>query len=384
LLVDVPVAFLWLLTIYFFFEAYLKSKSWKYFILPGIFLGLAFLMKFSSIVLVILLAIYLFITEREKIFKNLRIYVFYICSLLTITPYLLWQKIKFGSFFAFYTASRGGEGIGKDHPFLESLFNQAGFVTRLLDPYMLNSPSFYFPILGALFLLGVGILCLYLVMLPERIGQKGTFQNKGMFLFLWAILSMLFFGWLNYGEYMDERYYFIFYPALFLFIAYATDKIYVFFSKKKKFLALGLLILLFVFAGYTNLSHTNNIVRVKSVSFVELRQAGEFLKENIPEGGTFVAGEAVVELIYYSERQVNLEGDIHNKTDLLNKIEELDASYLVLPMYYYLGPRRSDGHIEVVNYVFTNRDLFIPAASFGPAVDQNGQIPLVSIFKINN
>ena len=383
LLVDVPVAFFWLLTIYFFFSAYLGDKRPKDFILPGIFLGLSFLMKFSSVVLVLLLALYLFITEREKIFKNTKIYVFYIVSFLTILPFLVWQKVKFGSFLAFYTAASGGGNVEKAHTFLESLVNQAVFTIKLLDPFMLNQNSFYFPLVGALLIIGIVFILFYLIMLPERIMKKGSFQNKAMFLILWAVLSLLFFGWLNYGEYMDERYYFIFYPALLLFVACATDKIYSSIKKSKKLLAVLFIILLLGFVGYTNIAHTEQITKAKSTSFIELRQAGEFIRENVPEGENIIVGEGYAELLYYTERQANVDGTLDNTTDLANKINKLNANYIVMPMYYYLTLHKTQGHVEVVNLLFGDREHFTLVKSFGPPIDQGGQIPVVSIFRIN-
>ena len=141
--------------------------------------------------------------------------------------------------------------------------------------------------------------------------------------------------------------------------------------------------MLLSFTAYTNISHSTNIIEVKSSSFGELREAGEFVKENVPEGQNIVVGESYTELLYYSGRQSNKDGTLNNKTDLLNKIEELDASYLVMPMYYYVTAHQSEGHIEVINYVFGNPNLFIPVKRIGQTIDQGGQINLVTIFKIN-
>lgn len=74
ILADVPVAALWLATIYLFFKAYFENKNWKYFALAGFFLGLSFLMKFPSVILVIVFAVYLLTTEKLGVFKKQKNY----------------------------------------------------------------------------------------------------------------------------------------------------------------------------------------------------------------------------------------------------------------------------------------------------------------------
>ena len=381
LLVDVPVAFFWLLTIYGFFFAYLKNKNWKYFILPGIFLGICFLVKYTSALLVLLIAIYLVVTERTKIYKNTGILVFYLASFITILPFLIWQKIKFGGFFAFYTIARGH--VTRDHTIIASLIEQTKFAVKLLDPILLSG-NYYLPIMGALLIFGAAYSLLYFVILPEKIFKKNSPNNKNFFIFLWGIGGLLFFAWIDYGYYMDERYYFIFYPAFLLIISSFLEKIHSFVVKRKKELVIVLIILLFFFL-YTNISHADGTILGKSTSFIELRQAGDYINENtLPSDKSILACEGLAELTYYSSRSLALNSSCQNKSDLINNLHALNSTYVIMPMHFYLGVHRSEGHIEVVNFVFSNPTLFTRVQSFGPAVDQNGQIPLLTIWKVNN
>ncbi len=383
LLVDVPVAFLWIITIYFFFAAYFKAKETKHFILPGILLGLAFLMKFSSVVLVPLIFFYLVFTEKTKLFKNIKIYVFYLTSLIVILPYLIWQKIKFGSFIAFYTATQGGD-VEKAHTFFESFYNQALFSIKILDPSPILNTSIFLPLLGIFLFLGIALVLFRVFVVPELILKKATSQNKGTFIFLWLIFGWLFFGWLNYGEYMDERYYFIFYPAMFLFVAFALDRSALFLNKKSKTFSVIFLTLILFIAFASHIPYSSNIIKAKSSSFIELRQAGEFIRANTPEDAVIIIGEDYAELTYYTERRANTDGTLDNKTDLLNKINSLKAEYLVIPLYYYLSLHHSPGHVEVINFLFSDRKKFTPVATFGPTIDKKGQLPLVTVFRINH
>jgi 4-amino-4-deoxy-L-arabinose transferase-like glycosyltransferase len=383
LLVDVPLAMLWLITIYLFMNAYLNNKNWKAFLLPGFFLGLSFLMKFSSALLVLFIFIYLAITEKKRIFKNIKLYVFYLTSFITLLPYLIWQKIKFGSFIAFYLGARGGEGIGKEHTFFNSLFDQTLFSLKILDPLLLKQEAVFFPLLSLLAIIGFFAILFYVAFLPEKIFNKNSKQNKGLFSLIWILSSLLFFGWINYGAYMDERYYFVFYPVLLLFAAFSIDKIYLFFKKKGKYVGIIAIIIIFLFLGYSHLSYTDNLVKGKLDSFGELRQAGEFIQEIVPEGQNILSAEEIVQVLYYSERPINLNGGFANLSDLNRTIEESKPSHIVFPLYYYLTVHDSEGHREVFYEVFTNRRRFTPVKEFGPKIDAQGQISLLTIFKIN-
>lgn len=379
LLVDVPLTCLWVLTIYFFFYAYLNNKNWKHYILPGIFLGLSFLMKGSSVILVLLIAIYLLLTEKSKSFSSTKNYIFYGTSFLTILPYLIWEKIKFGSFIAFYTYGRGGMTT-LEHTFLESLYNQIIFSFRMLDASLVNSQLFYFPFT---LLLTLGGICLvvYSFLLYEKIFIKNSSQNKNFFLVLWLVLGLLFFGWNNYGAYMDERYYFVFYPVLFLFAGYALNYIYNKTKTKTKIAGILILILLSLFA-YQQIYHTNQTVEIKLDSFNQLKDAGLFVKENTLSSENFVVNEEMAELVYYAERNTNREGTISNLTHLNLILTKNKPSYLVFSNFYYLSSNSKE-HIDVLNFVFMNRTLFTPVKVFGPAIAKDGKIPLVTVFKIN-
>ena len=196
------------------------------------------------------------------------------------------------------------------------------------------------------------------------------------------MVSLLFFGWNNYGSYMDERYYFVFYPVLFLFAGYCLSYIYEKFKTKFKVIGLILLVLLAIFA-YQQIYQADQTVQAKLDSFNQLKQAGLFIKESTASGESFVVTEEMAELIYYSERQSNKEGTIYNVSYLNDVLKRDKPSYLVFSNFYYLSVQQSQDHMDVLNFVFTNRTLFTPVKAFGPAIDKDGKIPLVTIFKIN-
>ena len=381
LLVDVPLTCFWILTIYTFFYAYLKDKPWKYYFIPGILLGLSFLMKGSSVALVSIIALYILVTERKKAFTNLNNYVFYGTAFLTILPYIIWQKIKFGSFIAFFTLGRGAV-TNIQHTFFESLRDQTVFAFRLLDPSSFNPNFFFFPFVLIFSLLGIALL-VYSFLLYEKIPIKSSRQNIHFFILLWLLMGLLFFGWNNYGDYMEERYYFVFYPAIFML---ASIGIYKIIEKinVRKIASLTILVILLSVSFYQHTSHANSLIVMKKDSFEQLKQAGLFIRENTLPGQNFTTNEEMAELVYYSEREVNFEGTIQNITHLEEILLRDHPKYLVFSNHYYLTTQKSEEHYQVLEYVFTNQSKFTPVRQFGPMIDQSGTLPLVTVFKINS
>ncbi len=107
ILVDVPVATLWLLALFLFIKGYEQNKKiYLWFFGPALIF--AFLMKFTAALLGFILLAYLLITERIKPFKNKQLWGTVGLAIVTVAPFLYYEFKKFGHPFAFYTAAIGG------------------------------------------------------------------------------------------------------------------------------------------------------------------------------------------------------------------------------------------------------------------------------------
>lgn len=366
ILVDVPVMTLWLVTLFFFFNGYIGDKRTYNFVIAGIFLGLSFLMKFSSVVLVLLIFVYVLSTERLRLIKNLKIISMYLISLLTIIPYLIWQKVRFGSFTAFFTSTGLGDGE-KARPFIESLTNQAIFSVKIMDP-----------ILPWLLALGFIFLLFEIFISGDLVLKKSSKYNKCLFIILWIIIGLLFFGWLNYGDYMDERYYFVFYPAYFIIISLFLVKIPESFKKYEKEIYFVILIILLV-SAYLNIAHADQITRVKKDSFLQLKLAGDWIDKNTPEDTTILVMEESAEIIHYARRNYNPDRNLLNMSDFLTDFETANPDFIVLSFYYSAITEK----LEILAYILSKPSQFIPIIEYPPYLDQNQQVPLAVIFKVN-
>lgn len=364
LLVDVPLGIIWLVTIYLFFDAYFGNKSWKSYLLAGIFLGLSFLMKFSSVTLVLIFAIYLLTTEKLSVFKNKNIWVFFVSSLVTILPYFIWQKIKFGSPIAFYTVARSSAS-SQTRSFLESLVSQILFSFGLLGSFLV-----------IILVLGVIHLTYELSLMRDKSAQKNTRANIDYFIFLWVLFSLLFFGWLNYGAYMDERYYFIFYPALFIIASKFIIRMYDLVKKYSKYISIAVVIVLLFSAAYQNNAMAKNTIENKINSFILPKDVGVWVKANTYPGEKVISTQENPEIQYYAEREIAGTWAFNSSEELEAFIEQENVNYIILAIFY---PQ----NIKQWEYeYFSNNARLIPVKSYTPYIDQEQKIPIITIFKI--
>ena len=362
ILTDVPVMFLWLGTIYFLLKGIEEKGNTKLMAIGGIFLTLSFLMKYSSAVLIIILGIYSLTTKKGKILKDKGMLYFWGSSLVSVIPFFLWQKMSFGSFLAFLTTATGEP---KARPFIESLINQTLFSVELM----------HFVLVG-LFLIGLVITLFDMFIEYDFIFKERSRANKSYLLLLWLVLSLLFFGWLNYGNYMDERYYFIFYPAIFLFAANFVSKLSFWSDRNKIFSGVVIIMLVFAGVGYQQIPHGDSIIKTKIDSFRQIKDAGEWVNVNSEVGRVSLVTEEFAELTYYTERQLYQANNISELNEL---IDEYDPKYIIVSFYYTPGYPQA---IEMIQSIFQDPSRFVQVQAYGPAVDRNGQIPMASVFEI--
>ena len=365
ILVDIPLVMLWLATIYLFFNAYYKEKSYKSFIIPGIFLGMSFLMKFSSILLVFMVGIYLFATEKLKVFSDKKAIAFYLASLITVLPFFIWQYLSYGSPLAFFSSSVSSSTA---HSFLQSLFDQTIFAIKAMH--------FIFMIL---FIVGVLVIISYVLLLINKIPYKQSLPNKYFFILLWIIVSLIFFGWFDYGQYIEERYFFIFYPALFLLAGEGAVYIHEKINKYNKQIAFAVIIIILTFGSYQNITHANQIISLKKESFLPLKQAGLYVNQNTNPQDMIFLIEEPAEIVYYSERNYFYLTN-QSEQKILELIKEKSLKYAVLSFYYSLNDEKKRA---IAQFIFNDKGHFTPVASFGPYINEEKTVPLVVVFKIN-
>ncbi|QSZ41685.1 dolichyl-phosphate-mannose--protein mannosyltransferase [Sulfurimonas aquatica] len=86
---DTPLNLFWTLSLYYSYKAIFEGKLQDY-ILTGLFLGLMMISKYSSILLVAAIVIFM-LTKRRELFLEPKMYLSIAISLVMITPMLYWN-----------------------------------------------------------------------------------------------------------------------------------------------------------------------------------------------------------------------------------------------------------------------------------------------------
>lgn len=367
ILVDVPLTTLWLASIWTILYAYLKNKSWRWYVSAGVLLGLSFLLKYSTIALIGIIGIYLLTTERFNLIRNNKLYIYALSALATVSPFLIYEQIKYGDPLAFLRGAVGDQASAP-RTFFQSLYDQTVFSVALLHW-----------ILIACFLAGLLAVIYKLALSYNYSLTKGSLSNKYYFSGLWLIISLLFFGKLNYGSYMDERYYFVFYPIIFIFAAEALISGYNLLKRHYKGIAIVGIILILSFAAYQNINHADGIIKSKVDSFKPLKEGGLYINQHTNKGEIFLSIEEDAEMLYYSQRDTMRPANI---TDLMNKIKTNNPRYIFLSFYYSLN--NGDGEkLAMIDFILSNPQIFKPVKAYTPYIDEQNKIPIAILLEVN-
>ncbi|MEA1982258.1 MAG: glycosyltransferase family 39 protein [Campylobacterota bacterium] len=176
---DSPLLLFWTLTMYHTYMALFDGKA-RYFILSGLFLGLTMMSKYSAILLVGSLLIFVLLKRRD-LFANPLTYLTILISLLVVSPMLWWNyEHEWISFL--FQIDHGSTGDFKIN-FEEAL----GFVA---GQFILFSPVFTW--------------ILFYYMIKEKLYYR---DDKIFFIVLSAAVTLVFFAYkglyknmgLNYG-----------------------------------------------------------------------------------------------------------------------------------------------------------------------------------------
>src|SRR3989344_4403722 len=101
---DIIGLFFSLLAFYTFWRGYVKKISPKLNLsIAGVALSLGFLTRIGNALSIVIILLFLLITSNIKFLKNKNLYLTAVFALVCLIPYLLWNKLKFGSYFAFTT-----------------------------------------------------------------------------------------------------------------------------------------------------------------------------------------------------------------------------------------------------------------------------------------
>jgi 4-amino-4-deoxy-L-arabinose transferase-like glycosyltransferase len=370
ILTDIPAAFFLLTSLYFFWKGYVLEKGNKFSYLFGLFFALACLTRMQTLMFAPVFLVIVFLKNKFQMFKNKSLWITALIFLIILSPHFIIYYQHYGNPVTDILGHYFGiEGVSKNDVVPRTASSLFNYVKDL--PYILNGTSTMFSginVLFIVFLIGIILFFYDLLLGFDKLFKNSDIQKK-LFIFLWILVPFLVLGYIT--DYVEHRYISACMPFIILIAVYPLSKFNDFFLKylkNKKFVTILILaILIIIFLPSYNWA--NSLVENKKTSYLEVKQAGLWLKENSNlEDKIFTASQPQIE--YYSERSsytINF-----NKTEFEKDVKELNPKYLILSIFENHDP-------WMYAYPQEHNDTLIPVQAY----QQQGQ-PVLIIYEFTN
>ncbi len=387
-LTNIPATFFLLTATLFFWKGYVLKEGNKFIYLFGLFFALTCLTRMQYSMFAIPFLTMVFMKEKFKFLKNKKLWGAVGIFALIFVPQMVMHTTHFGNpvsdvlnyYFGVEGISETGEvgGVGDSSKLLV-------YFTNL--PYILDGNSkgysslFVFSPIYILFLIGVIYFFGDLVLGFDKIFSNKKIQKR-LFIFTWIVSCFLILG--RIAPHLEQRYMMQTLPFLFLIAIFPLPKLanYIHRSfkirKKATFLVIFLALLLLL---TPNMKFGNDLVESKKPSFLEVKQAGEWIKAN-SEPDDIIITASTPQNTYYSERPTynfylapRRGMEPQNATGFYEFIEREKPKYLVLSMYEQAANSR---YTWAPNYPQEYPDRVTPVQAF-----YQGEQPVLIIYEFN-
>jgi len=333
LLVDMPQVFFILLASLFFIKGHLLQENKKYiwFIIPILVIGV--LLRFTVGLFLILLLLFLFVTERFKFIKSKDWWISIAIGVLVYLPYGIWSFIKFKNPFYVITYVFGtAVGVGE----FKEMRNPGDTPFNVFMQYINYLPNYTQYLLFFIFILGFIFILFELFIGFDLLLKKDKKQGKIFFVLLWVILPLIYFGF--FVNHFEDRYIFMIFPTFFLVLALSIEKIHLFLSRYNKSIAISLVVVILAFGGFQMLKQSDSIIKTKISSYLPVKQAGIWILENTKPGDKIMSMSRP-QNTYYSERETYTIPS--NEADFMANFTLLKPKFIIIstwenyPKYAY-------------------------------------------------
>lgn len=351
--VEALLMFFIYLTLLFFWKGFIKENN-KFKLLTGLFLGLSFLTKFTTVLVILTIIIFILII-KNKIFKDKYAWLTALIALISIFPYFIWSKIKFGSFLIFLKGSTevsaliGGEEIGREFGW---------FILK-------NIPHFTLTLFFVFFF--IGIITLYKLVLGFDLLIKNKDKNLlgEFFIVLFLIIHLIFFIFIQRNA--EDRWLMPLALPLFIIVARGFVFLYKILRRVKIPQAVSIIaIVILILSGVTaQIGAADDIIKAKKDSYLQVKEAALWLKENTDKNDSIITASGP-QTTYYSERR----SVGYVSQDLFEaRMREIRPKYIT----YSVFEKHPDWAAQ---YLEDNKERFVPIKAFFLDLEQQ-QLALV-------
>ncbi len=289
ILVEIPSLTFYTFSAYFFYK-YFKYNSKKSLYLGAALTAVGTLFKLPTATILFSLLIYLLITQKLKFILKKEMWIAALIFILILTPYIIWGYQEFGGFVI--SQAGGWNSPAEGEYFSNGYDNFKSYI--FMFPTLLSWPLLIFFILG--------LLSMYKLILGFDVLIKGKNKalNKDLFLFLLFIIPIIVVS-LSVA-FNEDRYIINSIPIVFSLAGVFILKTYDTIKKYRKFIAILFLIILLGSITYLQLKSADVLIKSRKDSYLQVKQAGLWLKENSQKEDVIVT-KSWPHIQFYSERQ---------------------------------------------------------------------------------
>jgi 4-amino-4-deoxy-L-arabinose transferase-like glycosyltransferase len=296
LLTDIPSLCASALAIYFFWVKYEKPRienkhSSPWFLYLAVFFGvLSFLIRYISVLTLIVIAFYLIFTRRFTLIKDKQIWIAVLIGIACLSPYFIYNYINTkGNLFPALAWYHGAESTAAVRP---PAWNTLTY----------HIPNFFGMYETILFAIGclilIGIILLYFDFVLK---QKNKSMNGQLFCLLGILIPL---GYFIFGiRAVDARYFIATAPLMFAAVAFGIDTISSNLSKLLNIKIISILVILILcgLVVFQNLAISESFISSRVSSYLEEQEAGLWIKENSNFNDGVITA-SVTQMEYYTER----------------------------------------------------------------------------------
>jgi hypothetical protein len=373
IMTEIPTLTFLIFSTFFFWKGYTK-KDEKAFIWFGLFLGLAFLARAGTLVMFAVFPIFLLITERFRFFKRKYLWIGVFVTILLMAAFFIYTSYAYQInslkyFLALTPDTLCHLDYGCENIPIPTRFEDITGISGIFD-YFALMPHYFGIVLLSLFLFGLGTFFLALFIRFDLLLKRKSYKfDKYLFILLFALIPFIFQSMFYHG--IEDRYLMNAFPAFFIILSFGIIKMGKLIRKYNKQLAIVFIILILSLGAYQQLNYANNLIKSKIPSYLEVKQSGEWIKENsLPTDVIFSA--SIPQHTYYSERKTyNFMDKYTNESSFEYYVDLYKPKYLVLSIY----EPHSQWAYEYPSY---HKDLLIPVKVY----QQNEQL-ILAIYEFN-
>ncbi len=376
ILTDIPAAFFILLSFLFFWDGYYLKKGNKLVYLSAAIFVLAVLTRMQSLMIVPAFLIIAIMKEKQKFIFNKKLWIALFIFITLMIPQFYLYSSHYGNPITDIGSHYLGIGEKAEETGNARTISLASLNYIFNLPYILTSWMFY------LFLIGFAMFFLDLFLGFDKLFQNEILQKK-FFVLSFLLCLFLVMGYVGQVDYVDQRYIIAALPFLFLIAVSPLIKLKDYLEKNMSFsktLSAACILAILLVLMMPNILLAKNMIEEKKSSFIEVKEAGLWIKEN-SNSSDIIISTSLPQITYYSERSTypfdfwfkneefsDYSPDING---FLQFVEDKKPRYMILSVYESAGiPEWAKTLPE------TNRELVTPVKVYN-----QGENPILIIYE---